>query len=130
MAPMGLLLADADLPGLAAGLGISADRVRNVLRQLRDLVPMDVLEHPDGVWEMVYGPGYTDPQPQPARDGDAVGSRNMFTLPGWEDYSTWGMDAPLGLPEHAYLYAQLYRNTDNPADAPRIWITPPRYVLA
>jgi hypothetical protein len=128
MAPMGLLLADADLPGLAAGLGISADRVRNVLRQLRDLVPMDVLEHPDGVWEMVYGPGYTDPQS--ARDGDAVGSRNMFTLPGWEDYSTWGMDAPLGLPEHAYLYAQLYRNTDNPADAPRIWITPPRYVLA
>jgi hypothetical protein len=131
MSPMGLLLADADLPGLAAGLGISADRFRTLLRQLRDLVPMDVLEHPDGVWEIVYGPGYTDPPPpRPARDGDVVGPRNIFALPGWENYSTWGMDMPRGVPEHGYLYAQLYRNTDNRDGVPRIWITPPRYVLA
>jgi hypothetical protein len=130
LAPLGLLVADTDLPGLAAEVGINADRFRNVLRQLRDLVPMDVLEHPDGVWEIVYGPGYTDPPSLPARDGEPVGFRNVFAMPGWESYSTWGRDEPLGLSEHAYLYAQLYRNSDDPDDAPRIWITPPRRLLA
>jgi hypothetical protein len=83
LAPMGLLFADTDLPGLAAEVGINADRFRNVLRQLRDLVPMDVLEHPDGVWEIVYGPGYTDPPSLSARDGETVGFRNVFAMPGW-----------------------------------------------
>jgi hypothetical protein len=130
LAPMGLLVVDTDLPGLAAEVGINADRFRKVLRQLRDLVPMDVLEHPDGVWEIVYGPGYTDPPSLPARDGETVGFRHVFAMPGWESYSTWGRDEPLGLSEHAYLYAQLYRNSDDPGGAPRIWITPPKYVLA
>jgi hypothetical protein len=128
-APMGLLLNDADIPGLAAGLGINADRFRGLLRQLRDMVPMDVLEHPDGVWEIVYGPPYTRPlQPRPAQDGDRIEAVNMFTMPGWEDYSTWGLDAPLGRADDACLYAQLYLNTDDPRAAPRIWITPPKYV--
>lgn len=130
LAPMGLLLADTDLPGLAAELGVDAERFRRVLRKLRDLVPMDVLEHPDGVWEIVYGPSYTNPSPRPATDSEVVGSRNAFALPGWEKYSTWGKDEPLGLSEHAYLYAQLYRNTDNPDDPSRVWVTPPRYVPA
>lgn len=130
MAPMGLLLADTDLPGLAAKLGINADRFRNVLRELRDLVPMDVLEHSDGVWEIVFGPSYTDSPLLSARGGETVGFRNVFSMPGWESHSTWGRDEPLGLSEHAYLFAQLYRNSDNPHDAPRIWITPPKYVVA
>jgi hypothetical protein len=128
-APMGLLVADTDLPGLAAEVGINADRFCNVLRQLRDLVPMDVLEHSDGAWELVYGPSYTDPPSLSARDGETVGFRNVFAMPGWESYSTWGRDEPLGLSEHAYLYAQLYRNSDNPDGVPCVWITPPKYVL-
>lgn len=64
-----------------------------------------------------------------AQDGEAVEGRNAFGMPGWEQYSTWGLDAPLGRTEDAYLYAQLYRNTDDPNDRPRIWITPPRYIL-
>lgn len=130
--PMGLLLNDADIPGLAAALGIYADRFRNLLRQLRDMVPMDVLEHRDGVWEIVYGPPYTNPkkapQPCPAKDGDHIEPVNPFTMPGWEKYSTWGLDTPLGQAESAYLYAQLYLNTDDPRARPRIWITPPMYV--
>ena len=130
LSPMGLLLSDRDIPALAATLNLGADRFRDVLRQLRDLVPMDVLEHRDGTWEVVYGPGYTNPpQPRPARDGEAIAGRNIFDMPGWEEYSTWGLDAPRGRAEHAYLYAQLYRNTDDPDDRPRVWITPPRYVL-
>jgi hypothetical protein len=54
----------------------------------------------------------------------------VLAMPGWESYSTWGRDEPLGLSEHAYLYAQLYRNSDDPDGAPRVWITPPKYVLA
>jgi hypothetical protein len=130
--PMGLLLNDADIPGLATRLGIDTDRFRNLLRQLRDMVPMDVLEHPDGVWEIVYGPSYTNPkkppQPRAARDGDHIEPVNPFTMPGWEKYSTWGRDTPLGLADDAYLYAQLYLNTDDPGARPRIWITPPKYV--
>ena len=77
---MGLLVADTDLPGMAAEVGINADRFRDVLRQLRGLVPMDVLEHPDGVWEIVYGPGYTGPPSMSARDGETVGFRNVFAM--------------------------------------------------
>lgn len=130
--PMGLLLNDADIPGLAAGLGIDADHFRNLLRRLRDAVPMDVLEHPDGVWEIVYGPPYTNPkkpsQASPAKDSDHIEPVNPFTMPGWEKYSTWGLDTPLGQAENSYLYAHLYLNTDDPRAAPRIWITPPKYV--
>jgi hypothetical protein len=129
--PMGLLLSDTDIPRLAAGLGIDADRFRSLLREVRDLVPMDVLEHSDGTWEIVYGPPYTSPpeplQLRPAEDGDDIGPVNPFTMPGWESYSTWGLDKPLGLTDQGYLYAQLYRNTDDPGAAPRIWITPPGY---
>jgi hypothetical protein len=50
-------------------------------------------------------------------------------MPGWEKCSTWGLDAPLGRAEDAYLYAQLYRDTDDPSDCPTIWITPPQHVL-
>jgi hypothetical protein len=130
--PMGLLLNNADIPGLAAGLGIDTDRFCSLLRQLRDMVPMDVLEHSDGVWEIVYGPPYTNagkpPQPRPAQDGDRIEPVNIFTMPGWEEYSTWGLDTPLGRADDAYLYAQLYLNTDDPRATPRIWITPPKYV--
>lgn len=130
-APMGLLLQDGDIPAVAARLGLSADRFRDLLRELRRMVPMDVLEHPDGVWEIVYGPVYTSPPeapgPSPAKDGDPLGPVNPFTLPGWEDYSTWGLDTPFGRAEHASLYAQLYRNTDDRDAEPRIWITPPRF---
>ncbi len=111
--------------------GIDADRFRGVLRELRNLVPMDVLEHSDGTWEIVFGLPYTNPpeppQPRPAEDRDDIGGVNPFTMPGWESYSTWGLDQPLGLTDQGYLYAQLYLNTDNPGAAPRIWITPPRY---
>lgn len=132
--PMGVLLSDADIPGLAAGLGIDAGRFRGLLRELRDLVPMTVLEHRDGTWEIVYGPPYTSPEkppePMPARDGDDIGPVNPFTMPGWDDYSTWGLDKPLGQADMSYLYAQLYRNTDDPGGAPRVWITPPAYAPA
>jgi hypothetical protein len=132
--PMGLLLNDADIPKLAANLGIGADRFRDLLRELRDLVPMDVLEHPDGTWEIVYGPLYTNPkerpQPRPAVDGGNFGPRNPFTMPGWEDHSTWGVDNPLGRADLRYLFAELYLNTDDRNAAPRIWITPPKYAPA
>jgi hypothetical protein len=95
LSPMGLLLSDRDIPALAATLNLGADRFRDVLRQLRDLVPMDVLEHRDGTWEIVYGPGYTSPpQPRPAKDGEAIAGRNIFDMPGWEEYSTWGDGRP------------------------------------
>ena len=132
--PMGLLLTDADIPGLAAGLGIDAERFRSLLRDLRNLVPMDVLEHRDGTWEIVYGPLYTNsrkpPEPRPAKDGDGIGPVNPFTMPGWENYSTWGLDKPNGRADLGYLYAQLYLNTDDPDARPRVWITPPKYAPA
>jgi hypothetical protein len=109
-------------------LSLGANRFRDVLRKLRDIVPMDVLEHQDGTWEIVYGPSYTSPLP-PRPVKEAIGGRNIFGLPGWERYSTWGLDTPLGRADDAYLYAQLYRNTDDPNSRPRIWITPPRYIL-
>jgi len=132
--PMGLLLNDADIPGLAAALGIHADRFRSLLRELRDLVPMDVLEHRDGTWEIVYGPSYTNPrkppEPTPAQDGDDIGPVNPFTMPGWENYSTWGLDQT-PRPSKSWLSVrELYLNTDDPGARPRIWITPPRYTPA
>lgn len=127
--PMGLLISDRDIPALATTLNLGADRFRELLRQLRDTVPMDVLEQRDGTWEIVYGPSYTSSQPRPAKDGEEIKGRNAFDMPGWEDQSTWGLDAPRGRAEDAYLYAQLYRNTDKPGGRPRIWISPPRYIL-
>lgn len=41
-----------------------------------------------------------------------------LNLPGWERYSTWGWDSRDG-----ELYAQLYRNSDDPRDMPRVWIS-------
>ena len=49
-----------------------------------------------------------------------IGGRYALALPGWEDYSVWGMDRM----EKTYgLYANLWRNTDDVADNPRhaIW---------
>jgi hypothetical protein len=131
--PMGLLLNVSDIPTLAAEIGMDADHFRDLLRKLRDLVPMDVLEHRDGTWEIVYGSSYTDPgkpEPRPAQDGDDIGPVNEFAMPGWENYSTWGLDKPLGREDLGYLYAQLYLNTDDPNASPRIWITPPRHAPA
>jgi hypothetical protein len=66
--PMRLLLSDCDIRAVAATLNLGADRFHDVLRQLRDIVPMDVLEHRDGTWEIVYGPSYTS-SPQPRLKG-------------------------------------------------------------
>jgi hypothetical protein len=39
-------------------------------------------------------------------------------LAGWERFSTWGWDDREG-----ELFAQLYRNTDDPRDQPAVWIS-------
>jgi hypothetical protein len=128
--PMGLLLEDADLPALAAQLGTGVPELRERLRALKTAVRMDVLEHRDGAFEIVYGPCYTDRPKTAARAARGeVGAVQAFTLPGWERYSTWGLEEVHGRRDLGHMYAQLYRNTDNPNDAPRIWITPPRHVL-
>jgi len=123
---MGLELQDAEIPALAAGIGIAAEDFRRLLRMLKQTIPMDVLEHPDGVWEIVYGKAYTDPKPVPRAkfDESNIEGINAFSLPGWEKYSTWGSEAHLG-----HLYAQLYHNADDRDARPRIWIMPPRYVV-
>jgi hypothetical protein len=125
---MGLELGDADIPDVAAGLGIDAEEFRRLLRVLKSAVPMDVLEHSDGVWEIVYGPAYTDPKPKTVKRA-VVDENNPpaiwgFSMPGWERFSTWGSEEGLG-----HLYAQLYQDGDNRDAQPRIWITPPRYVV-
>jgi hypothetical protein len=51
-------------------------------------------------------------------------SIRTFSLPGWDDYSTWGEEEGLG-----HLYAQLYANHDDPDGPPRVWITPPGFVV-
>ncbi|MEU4229463.1 hypothetical protein AB0F17_34645 [Nonomuraea sp. NPDC026600] len=118
-------LHDSDIPALAAEAGLGAQRFRSVLRELKAAVPMDVLEHSDGVWEIVYGPSYTRPKTAVPPSGQAGGDGiRAFTMPGWEQYSTWGYEEGLG-----HLYAQLYRNTDDRDAAPRIWITPPGHVV-
>jgi hypothetical protein len=123
---MGLELRDTEIPDLAAGLGMAAEEFRRLLRLLKSTVPMDALEHSDGVWEIVYGRAYTDPKPPPRKvfDEANIPGINAFPFPGWEKYSTWGSEEGLG-----HLYAQLYRNTDDRDAEPRIWITPPRYVV-
>ena len=40
-----------------------------------------------------------------------------LALAGWDDYSVWGWD-------DGCLYAQLWQNTDNCREAPRVWIAP------
>ncbi len=123
---MGLELQDAEIPTLAARIGLDPEQFRRLLRQLKATVPMDVLEHDDGVWEIVYGRSYTDPKP-PRRaqfDEADIPEIKAFEFPGWERFSTWGAEAGLG-----HLYAQLYRNTDDRDAQPRIWITPPRYLV-
>lgn len=124
---MALDLRDADIPQLAVEAGIDADEFRRLLRALRNTVPMDVLEHPDGIWEIYYGPSYTNPEKANearAFSDTQIGGIRQFTMPGWDQYSTWGYEEGLG-----HLYAQLYRNIDDPGMQPRIWITPPRYVV-
>ena len=45
--------------------------------------------------------------------------RVALPLDGWDRYSVWGWDDQ----EHC-LFAQLWRNTDDGSDRPRVWITP------
>ncbi|MFF7098442.1 hypothetical protein ACFY9A_39665 [Streptomyces rubradiris] len=124
---MGLELQDPDIPALAAQIGLTPEDFRQQLRELKKHVRMDVLEHTDGVWEIVYGPSYTRPakprlaQPDLTQDGP-----HPFWLPGWEKYSTWGYEQS---PDGPYLYAQLIPNQDGPDAEPRIWITPPGHVV-
>ncbi|MFF1690753.1 hypothetical protein [Streptomyces sp. NPDC058254] len=61
---MGLELRPGDIPVLALHAQLSPDELRQRLRGLKQHARMDVLEHPDGVWEIVYGPAYARP-PRP-----------------------------------------------------------------
>lgn len=125
---MGLELLDADILSLAARAGLSAEAFRKQLRGLKQHVPMDVLEHGDGVWEIIYGPSYTQPSsPRPATPDTTKGGPHPFWMPGWEDYSTWGYESGPG--GHQHLYAQIIHNQDGPDAEPRIWITPPRHIV-
>jgi len=123
---MGLDLRDAEIPALAAEVGLDAQEFRQQLRRLKTLVPMDVIEHEDGVWEIVYGTAYTDPNPAPEATFDEANIPRIkaFAFPGWDRFSTWGRDEGLG-----HLYARLYLNTDDRDAKPRISIPPPRHVL-
>jgi hypothetical protein len=125
---MGLEVGPADIPVLAAQIGLDPEGFRAQLRSLKQHVRMDVLEHDDGVWEIVYGPSYTDRQlpapPPPVIAEGNIGRLNAFSVPGWDHFSTWGYEDHLG-----HYYAQLYHNSDDRDAAPRIWITPPKYVV-
>jgi hypothetical protein len=82
---------------VAATLNLGADRFRDVLRQLRDIVPMDVLEHRDRTWEIVYGPSYTSsPQPRLAQDGEVIDGRNVFGMPAGSSTARGGSTPPSG----------------------------------
>lgn len=98
------------------------------LRRLKQHVRMDVLEHADGVWEIVYGPSYTrTPKPRPAEPDLSRGGPHPYWAPGWVKYSTWGYDSdPSG---QTHLHAQLIANQDGPDAEPRILITPPSHVI-
>ncbi|WP_327668119.1 MULTISPECIES: hypothetical protein [unclassified Streptomyces] len=62
----GLTLQPADIPVLALHAQLSPDELRQQLRALKQHVRMDVLQHPDGVWEIVYEPTYArSPRPSP-----------------------------------------------------------------
>lgn len=120
---LGLNLWDAAIPALAQRAGLDADEFRRQLRTLKRHVRMDVLEHSDGLWEIVYGPSYTQPpRPRPVKADVVPDGPQAFWAPGWDHYSTWGYDEGLGC-----LYVQLFANQDDPDAAPRIWITPPSY---
>ncbi|WP_327378845.1 hypothetical protein OG393_33570 (plasmid) [Streptomyces sp. NBC_01216] len=125
---MGLHLQDSDVPALAVRAGLAPEEFRQQLRGLKQHVKMDVLEHSDGLWEIVYGPSYTrPPKPRPAEPDLTRGGPHPFWLPGWEKYSTWGYEQDPG--GHQHLYAQLIPNQDGPDAEPRIWITPPRHTV-
>ncbi|MEU6350154.1 hypothetical protein ABZ896_12585 [Streptomyces sp. NPDC047072] len=125
---MGLDLQASDVPALAALAGLDPEEFRRQLRGLKQHVKMDVLEHTDGVWEIVYGPSYTrPPRPRLAEPDLTQGGPHPFWLPGWEKYSTWGYEQGPG--GHQHLYAQLIPNQDGPDAQPRIWITPPRHTV-
>jgi hypothetical protein len=125
---MGLELSDANIHELAAHTGTSAEEFRQQLRGLKQHVRMDVLEHPDGVWEIVYGPMYERLSvPRPPEPDLTQGGPHPFWMPGWEKFSTWGYETGPG--GHRHLYAQLNLNIDGPDAQPRIWIAPPRYVV-
>ncbi|MFD9575383.1 hypothetical protein ACFWBI_36890 [Streptomyces sp. NPDC059982] len=122
---LGLNLWDADIPALARRAGLHADEFRRQLRTLKQHVRMDVLEHSDGLWEIVYGPSYTRPaKPKPAKPDLTQIGPHPFWMPGWDQQSIWGYEEGLG-----HLNAQLYANQDDPDGAPRIWITPPDYLV-
>ncbi|MFC9295036.1 hypothetical protein ACFTWH_17140 [Streptomyces sp. NPDC057011] len=125
---LGLNLWDTDIPVLAQRAGLDADEFRRQLRTLKQHVRMDVLEHSNGLWEIVYGPTYTRPPrlrpPRPVTQNALRPGPQAFWMPGWDRYSIWGYDEGLGC-----LYAQLFANQDDPDAAPRIWITPPGYEL-
>jgi hypothetical protein len=125
---MGLEVTPTDIPELAARVGLDLEGFRAQLRGLKQHVRMDVLEHDDGVWEIVYGPSYTDRQLSaplpPVVTEENVGGLHAFSLPGWDRFSTWGYEDGLN-----HYYAQLYHNSDDRDAVPRIWITPPTYVV-
>ncbi|BAJ29295.1 MULTISPECIES: hypothetical protein [Kitasatospora] len=124
--PMGILLNAVDVPRFAAHLGLLSEEFCQQLRGLKQLVRMDVLEHRDGSWEIVYGPSYTDHAPRAPRAATVTDQNvcgiHAFFMPGWDKYSTWGRDQMMGC-----LYAQIIHNNDDQDAEPRIWITPPRY---
>jgi len=126
---MGLDLHDADIPDLAAGIGLDGEQFRAALRRLRHHVRMNVGEHADGIWEIVYGPAFDKPR-MPTREEVDQAARHgpqPFWMPGWDAYSIWGYDTDLSDGSH-YLFAQLYRNDDDRDGPPRIWITPPDHM--
>ncbi|MGI5451509.1 hypothetical protein ACQEVM_38255 [Streptomyces sp. CA-243310] len=121
----GLDLWDAEIPVLAQQAGLGTQEFRSQLRTLKQHVRMDVLEHSDGLWEIVYGPSYTQlAKPRPPKPDLTRGGPHPFWMPGWEQSSIWGYEEGLG-----HLYAQLFANQDDPDVEPRIWITPPRYLV-
>jgi hypothetical protein len=121
----GLELWDTEIPAIAGRTGLDVEQFRRQLRELKRHVRMDILEHSDGLWEIVYGPSYTEPaRPRLAAPDLMRGGPHPFWMPGWEQYSTWGYEEGLG-----HLYAQLIPNQDGPDAEPRAWITPPRYVV-
>jgi hypothetical protein len=51
--------------------------------------------------------------------------RRGLPLAGWDRYSVWGFDTGVNS-----FFAQLWKNSDDGREEPRIWITPgARYVI-
>ncbi|MEU8434731.1 hypothetical protein AB0F18_17780 [Streptomyces sp. NPDC029216] len=63
---LGLNLWDTDIPVLAQRAGLGVEEFRRQLRALTQHVRTDVLEHSDGLWEIVYGPSSTQPPRPPS----------------------------------------------------------------